>query len=97
MHGKNYFEVDDYGMMKKFLADKMMMFDLLNLCFCIEKFERIYIIFPVFCTNPINRNDSQKVNLKHPFVQSNQQKLYICLNANQKSFQGMMKSILSRI
>ena len=61
-------------MMKKFLADKMMMFDLLNLCFCIEKFERIYIIFPVFCTSPINRNDSQKVNLKHPFVQSNQQK-----------------------
>ena len=80
-------------MMKKFLNDKMMMFGLLNLCFWIEKFEKIYIIFPVFCTNPINRNDSQKVNLKHPFVQSNQQKL----STNQKSFQGMMENILSRI
>ena len=45
---KKYFEVDDYGMMKKFLADKMMMFDLLNLCFCIEKFEKIHIIFRCF-------------------------------------------------
>ena len=60
---------------------------LVKFMFCIEKFEKIYIIFPVFCTNPINRNDSQKVNLKHPFVQSNQQKLYICLNANKKNFQ----------